>query len=68
MLAQKIQKFMSQPFHVAETFTGISGVYVEISDTVKSFKSIIGGEVDDIPEKLFYMAGSIDEVKIRYRK
>jgi F-type H+-transporting ATPase subunit beta len=59
--ARKIQKFLSQPFHVAEVFTGISGKYVKLEDTVKSFKGLIEGEYDHIPEQAFYMVGSIEE-------
>jgi F-type H+-transporting ATPase subunit beta len=60
--ARKIQKFLSQPFHVAEVFTGRSGKYVKIEDTVKSFKKIVDGECDDIPEQAFYMQGGIEDV------
>ena len=60
--ARKVQKFLSQPFHVAEQFTGIQGRYVKIADTVRSFKGIIEGKYDDIPEQAFYMKGSIEEV------
>jgi F-type H+-transporting ATPase subunit beta len=60
--ARKIQKFLSQPFHVAEQFTGIPGKYVKIADTVRSFKEILAGKYDDIPEQAFYMKGSIEEV------
>ncbi len=60
--ARKVQKFLSQPFHVAEQFTGIPGKYVKIADTVRSFKGIIDGKYDDIPEQAFYMQGSIDDV------
>ena len=60
--ARKIQRFLSQPFHVAETFTGISGKYVKIEDTVKGFKEICEGKHDDLPEQSFYMVGSIEEV------
>jgi len=60
--ARKVQKFLSQPFHVAEQFTGISGKYVKIADTVRSFKEIIAGKYDDIPEQAFYMKGAIEEV------
>ncbi len=61
--ARKIQKFLSQPFFVAETFTGTEGRYVKIADTIKGFKMILNGEMDDIPEQNFYMRGGIDEVK-----
>jgi F-type H+-transporting ATPase subunit beta len=60
--ARKIQKFLSQPFHVAEQFTGIHGTYVKIADTVRSFKGILEGKYDDIPEQAFYMKGAIEEV------
>ncbi|MGA2886730.1 MAG: F0F1 ATP synthase subunit beta [Terracidiphilus sp.] len=60
--ARKVQKFLSQPFHVAEQFTGIPGKYVKIADTVRSFKEIISGKYDDIPEQAFYMKGAIEEV------
>jgi F-type H+-transporting ATPase subunit beta len=60
--ARKVQKFLSQPFHVAETFTGIPGKYVKIADTVRSFKEIISGKYDDIPEQAFYMQGGIEDV------
>ncbi|HET9742793.1 MAG TPA: F0F1 ATP synthase subunit beta [Terriglobales bacterium] len=60
--ARKVQKYLSQPFHVAEQFTGYKGRYVSIQDTVRSFKEIIEGKHDDVPEQAFYMKGSIDEV------
>ena len=60
--ARKIQKFLSQPFHVAEQFTGIPGKYVPLQDTVRSFKMIVDGELDDLPEQAFYMAGAIEDV------
>ncbi|HUK88397.1 MAG TPA: F0F1 ATP synthase subunit beta [Terriglobales bacterium] len=60
--ARKIQKFLSQPFHVAEQFTGMKGRYVKVADTVRSFKEIIAGKHDDIPEQAFYMKGAIEEV------
>ena len=60
--ARKIQKFLSQPFHVAEVFTGFSGAYVSVADTVKGFKMILNGELDDINENDFYMKGNIDHV------
>ena len=61
--ARKLQKFMSQPFFVAEQFTGIPGRYVELKDTIRGFKEIVEGQHDGIPEQAFYMAGSLDEVK-----
>ena len=62
MRARKVQKFLSQPFHVAEQFTGIQGRYVKVADTVRSFKEVIEGKHDDVPEQAFYMKGDIDEV------
>ncbi len=59
--ARKIQKFLSQPFHVAEQFTGRPGRYVKLEDTIKGFKGIIEGEYDDLPEAAFYMVGTIEE-------
>ena len=59
--ARKIQKFLSQPFHVAEVFTGVSGVYVPVEDTIKGFKMILDGELDDVPENDFYMKGGVDQ-------
>src|SRR3989339_1618418 len=61
--ARKIQKFLSQPFFVAETFTGRSGKYVTLKETIKGFKEILEGKMDDVDEGLFYMKGSIDDVK-----
>jgi len=61
--ARKIQRFLSQPFHVAEVYSGIKGVYVKREDTVRSFKEILEGKHDDKPEQAFYMKGSIEEVK-----
>ena len=61
--ARKVQRFLSQPFHVAEQFTGRAGRYVKIADTVRSFREIIEGKHDDIPEQAFYMKGDIDEVQ-----
>jgi F-type H+/Na+-transporting ATPase subunit beta len=63
--ARKIQRFLSQPFHVAETFTGAPGKYVEVKDTVRGFKEIIDGKCDDIPEQAFFMMGGLDEVRAR---
>jgi F-type H+/Na+-transporting ATPase subunit beta len=59
--ARKIQRFLSQPFHVAEVFTGFPGVFVPIADTVRSFKAIVAGEYDHLPEAAFYMLGTIEE-------
>lgn len=61
--ARKIQRFLSQPFHVAEQFTGTPGKYVPLKDTVKAFKAVLDGEVDHLPEQAFYMVGGLDEVK-----
>jgi F-type H+-transporting ATPase subunit beta len=60
--ARKIQRFLSQPFHVAEQFTGTPGKYVPLKDTVKAFKSVLDGELDHLPEQAFYMVGGLDEV------
>ncbi|MGI5976652.1 MAG: F0F1 ATP synthase subunit beta [Candidatus Limivicinus sp.] len=59
--ARRIQRFLSQPFHVAENFTGIEGRYVPLSDTIKGFDAILGGDADDLPEQAFLMCGSIEE-------
>jgi len=66
--ARKIQKFFSQPFHVAEQFTGIPGKYVPLKDTVRSFKMIVDGELDDLPEQAFFMAGAIEDVHQQAKK
>lgn len=60
--ARRIQRFLSQPFHVAENFTGIPGSYVPLKETIKGFQAILGGDVDDLPEQAFLMCGTIDEV------
>ena len=60
--ARRIQRFLSQPFHVAENFTGIPGKYVKLEDTIKGFEAILGGDVDYMPEQAFLMCGTIDEV------
>ena len=62
MRARKIQRFLSQPFFVAEIFTGSPGKYVSLKETIRGFKAILNGEFDDLPEQAFYMVGSIDEV------
>ena len=59
--ARKIEKFLSQPFHVAETFTGIKGVYVPLKESIRGFKAIVDGEVDDLPEAAFFNVGTIDD-------
>jgi len=66
--ARKIQRFLSQPFFVAEAFTGKSGRYVKLEDTIKGFKKLIEGELDEIPEQAFYMVGGLDEVYANYEK
>ena len=66
--ARKIQKFLSQPFFVAQQFTGIDGKYVAIADTIRGFKEIVEGKHDEIPEQDFYLAGTIEEVVERARK
>jgi F-type H+-transporting ATPase subunit beta len=66
--ARKIQRFMSQPFHVAEVFTGTPGVFVKLEDTIKGFKKITSGECDDMPEGAFYMVGTIEEATEKARK
>ena len=63
--ARKIQRFLAQPTHVAEKFTGIPGVYVPLSETVRGFKMILDGEMDEYPEAAFYNVGTIDDVKLR---
>jgi F-type H+/Na+-transporting ATPase subunit beta len=60
--ARKIQKFLSQPFHVAEQFTGLKGKYVKLEDTIRSFKEILSGKHDEIPEQAFYLVGTIEDV------
>jgi F-type H+-transporting ATPase subunit beta len=60
--ARKMQRFLSQPFHVAETFTGKPGKYVKVADTVRAFREIVDGKHDEIPEQAFYMKGGIEEV------
>jgi F-type H+-transporting ATPase subunit beta len=60
--ARKVQKFLSQPFFVAEQFTGLQGKYVKLEDTIRSFKMILGGECDELPEQAFHMVGTIEDV------
>ena len=60
--ARKIQRFLSQPFFVAEEFTGTPGKYVRLEETISGFKGLVNGEYDHIPEQAFYMQGTIDEV------
>jgi F-type H+-transporting ATPase subunit beta len=66
--ARKIQRFLSQPFHVAEVFTGIPGKFVQVEDTVRSFKAVVSGEYDHLPEAAFYMVGGIDEAVAKAEK
>jgi F-type H+-transporting ATPase subunit beta len=66
--ARKIEKFLSQPFFVAEIFTGMSGKYVKLEDTIKGFNMILSGELDHLPEQAFYLVGSIEEVKAKAEK
>jgi len=66
--ARKIQRFFSQPFHVAEQFTGLQGRYVKISDTIASFKAILNGEVDELPEAAFSYVGTLDEARDKAKK
>jgi len=60
--ARKVQRFLSQPFHVAEQFTGFKGKYVKLADTIKGFREIVEGKHDNLPEQAFYMQGTIEEV------
>jgi F-type H+-transporting ATPase subunit beta len=66
--ARKLQRFLSQPFHVAETFTGTPGKYVKLEDTIRGFKEIVDGKHDDIPEQAFYMVGGIEEAVEKAQK
>jgi len=59
--ARKIERFLSQPFHVAEVFTGSPGKYVSLKETIRGFQGILAGEYDSLPEQAFYMVGTIDE-------
>lgn len=60
--ARKVERFLSQPFFVAEIFTGLSGKYVKLEDNIKAFNMILNGELDDLPEQAFYLVGSIEDV------
>lgn len=60
--ARKIQRFLSQPFFVAEAFTGRKGVYINLEDTLRGFQMILDGDLDEVPERFFYMTGTIDQV------
>ena len=66
--ARRVQRFLSQPFHVAEQFTGIPGAFVSIEDTIKGFNAILDGEVDDLPEQAFLNVGTIEDVKAKAKK
>ena len=66
--ARKIQRFLSQPFHVAEIFTGTPGVFVQLEDTIKGFKGIVDGDYDHLPESAFYMVGTIEEAVDKAKK
>jgi F-type H+-transporting ATPase subunit beta len=66
--ARKIQRFLSQPFHVAEAFTGTPGVYVKLEDTIRGFKELVAGQHDDLPEQAFYMVGTIDEARAKAQR
>jgi F-type H+-transporting ATPase subunit beta len=66
--ARKAQRFLSQPFHVAEQFTGIPGAYVPLKETIRSFQSLLEGKYDDLPEQAFYMVGSIEEVQQKAKR
>ena len=66
--ARKVQRFLSQPFHVAEVFTGTPGVFVKLEDTIKGFKGIIEGQYDNIPEQAFYMVGTIEDALEKAKK
>ena len=59
--ARKLERFFSQPFHVAEQFTGTPGVYVRLEDTIRGFKEVLEGKHDDLPEQAFYLVGTIEE-------
>ena len=66
--ARKVQRFLSQPFHVAEQFTGTPGCYVKKDDTIRAFKEILDGKHDDLPEQAFYMVGTIEEAREKASK
>ncbi len=66
--ARKIQRFLSQPFFVAEVFTGFPGVLVSLEDTIKGFKGVVAGEYDDLPEAAFYMVGTIEEAVAKAKR
>jgi F-type H+/Na+-transporting ATPase subunit beta len=66
--ARKIERFLSQPFHVAETFTGVKGIYVKLEDTIRSFADLVDGKQDHLPEQAFYMVGTIEDVQAKAEK
>ena len=66
--ARKLQRFLAQPTHVAEKFTGIPGIYVPLSETLRGFKAIVDGEMDQYPEAAFYNVGTIDDVVEKAKK
>jgi F-type H+-transporting ATPase subunit beta len=66
--ARKIERFLSQPFHVAEVFTGFPGLFVDLADTVRSFKAVVAGEYDHLPEAAFYMVGTIEDAVAKAQK
>jgi F-type H+/Na+-transporting ATPase subunit beta len=66
--ARKIERFLSQPMHVAAVFTGLDGVFVDLADTIKSFKGLCAGDYDHLPEQAFYMVGTIDQAVAKAEK
>jgi F-type H+-transporting ATPase subunit beta len=66
--ARRVQRFLSQPFHVAEQFTGNPGQYVKLPDTIRGFKEIVEGKYDDLPEQAFYMVGTIEQAVEKAKK
>ena len=66
--ARKIERFFSQPFHVAEAFTGVPGVYCKLEDTIKGFGELVDGKLDDLPEQAFFYAGTLDSVSAKAEK
>jgi F-type H+-transporting ATPase subunit beta len=66
--ARKLQRFFSQPFHVAEQFTGTPGVYVPLAETVRGFKEVLDGKHDDLPEQAFYMVGTIEDAVAKAKR
>jgi F-type H+/Na+-transporting ATPase subunit beta len=66
--ARKIQRFLSQPFFVAEVFTGVKGVHVPIDETIRSFEALVGGELDDAPEQAFFNVGGVDDVRAKQKQ